>query len=103
MPFQKGRAKTGGRQAGTPNKVTREVKDALMTALERVNPEDYFEGLAHESPELFVRLVAKLLPQKQEHEHRVENVVSYQDYTGGQFGSEEEADEEADEGADREG
>ena len=71
-----------------------------MTALERVNPEDYFEGLAHESPELFVRLVAKLIPQKQEHEHRVENVVSYQDYTGGQFGS--EADEEADEGADRE-
>jgi len=101
MPFQKGRAKTGGRQAGTPNKVTREVKDALMTALERVNPEDYFEGLAHESPELFVRLVAKLIPQRQEHEHRVENVVNYQDYTGGQFGSEE--DEEADEGADREG
>ena len=96
MPFEKGRAKTGGRKAGTPNKVTREVKDALMTALERVNPEDYFEGLAHESPELFVRLVAKLIPQKQEHEHRVENVVSYQDYTGGQFGSEE--DEEADEG-----
>jgi len=88
--FEKGREKTGGRAKGTPNVITREIKDALMTAVERVGPEDYFEGLADSHPELFVRLVSKLIPQEQIVEVRSENVVRYMDYTGGSVGREEE-------------
>ena len=83
MPFKKGQKKTGGRALGTTNHITRDTKQALMTALERVNPEDYFEKLAHERPELFTRLVSKLIPQEQIVEVRSENIVRYMDYTGG--------------------
>ena len=94
MPrFEKGREKTGGRAKGTPNVVTRETKEALRIALERVGPEDYFESLARERPDLFCGLVKKLIPQEQIVEVRSENVVKYMDYTGGLIGREEEEDE----------
>ena len=92
--FEPGREKTGGRAKGVQNVVTREVKEALLVALERVNPEDYFETLAHEHPELFVRLVSKLIPQEQIVEVRSENIVRYMDYTGGSLGNEEEEEEQ---------
>lgn len=88
--FELGREKTGGRSKGVQNVVTREVKEALLEALERVNPEDYFETLAHSHPELFVRLVSKLIPQEQIVEVRSENIVRYMDYTGGSFAKEKE-------------
>jgi hypothetical protein len=34
MAFQKGQKKTGGRQAGTPNKATSEIKDLARSFLE---------------------------------------------------------------------
>lgn len=34
MAFQKGKPKTGGRQAGTPNKATVEIKDFARSILE---------------------------------------------------------------------
>ena len=34
MPFEIGRAKTGGKQVGTPNKATREIKEIAQTILE---------------------------------------------------------------------
>ena len=97
--FERGREKTGGRAKGVQNVATREVKEALRVALERValervNPEDYFENLAHEHPELFVRLVSKLIPQEQIVEVRSENIVRYMDYTGGSLGNEEEEEEQ---------
>ena len=92
--FERGREKTGGRAKGVQNVATREVKEALRVALERVNPEDYFENLAHEHPELFVRLVSKLIPQEQIVEVRSENIVRYMDYTGGSLGNEEEEKEQ---------
>jgi len=92
--FERGREKTGGRAKGGQNVATREVKEALRVALERVNPEDYFENLAHEHPELFVRLVSKLIPQEQIVEVRSENIVRYMDYTGGSLGNEEEEKEQ---------
>ena len=92
--FERGREKTGGRAKGVQNVATREVKEALRVALERVNPEDYFETLAHEHPELFVRLVSKLIPQEQIVEVRSENIVRYMDYTGGSLGNEEEEEEQ---------
>lgn len=34
MPRQKGTPKTGGRQKGTPNKTTTQLKEAILTAAE---------------------------------------------------------------------
>jgi hypothetical protein len=39
MPFQKGKAKTGGRKRGTPNKATESIKNLL----DRVLPEERLE------------------------------------------------------------
>jgi hypothetical protein len=38
--FQKGRAKTGGRKAGTPNRATRAVKQFLSELLDRADVQD---------------------------------------------------------------
>ena len=38
--FLKGRAKTGGRRKGTPNRVTRKVKEFLSGLLDRVDVQD---------------------------------------------------------------
>ncbi len=35
-PFEKGHKKKGGRKSGTPNKLTREVKSAIVDATEKV-------------------------------------------------------------------
>lgn len=64
------RAKTGGRQAGTPNKITARVKEAVLKAAETVGKEvnindgltGYCEKLAKEEPKAFSGLLAKLLP-----------------------------------------
>ena len=49
MTFEVGRAKTGGRQLGTPNKRTGELKAAVAAAAERMNEliPDAFQGDAH--------------------------------------------------------
>ena len=60
--FEEGRAKTGGRQKGTPNKSTKALKDAVMAAFDAVGGEEYLINVAHEDPRTFVALLAKILP-----------------------------------------
>lgn len=57
----KGR-KTGGRVAGTPNKLTGELKDLILGALSNVGGMKYLETQAKESPTAFLTLVGKVLP-----------------------------------------
>lgn len=57
----KGR-KTGGRKAGTPNKVTAEVKDAILKAFDNAGGVSYLEGVAKENPAVFCQLLGKVLP-----------------------------------------
>jgi hypothetical protein len=65
--FKKGDGR-GGRPKGAPNKTTRALKEAIILAAEKSKHskahdlEGYLLYLADEKPELFVPLLAKLLP-----------------------------------------
>jgi hypothetical protein len=68
--FKKGHEKLGGRSAGTRNRVTTELKVAIMTAAAMVGSdnrgkdgvEGYLAWLARKEPDVFGRLLGKLLP-----------------------------------------
>jgi len=56
------RPKTGGRTAGTPNKVTRELKETILAALDGVGGVDYLTSTAKSHPAAFMALLGKVLP-----------------------------------------
>jgi hypothetical protein len=62
MPRLKGTPKTGGRRAGTPNKLTADIKAMILGALAAKGGQAYFEKQADENPAAFLTLVGKVLP-----------------------------------------
>lgn len=54
--------KTGGRKKGTPNKVTRELKEMILNALATAGGEKYLVRAAKKNPNAFLTLVGKVLP-----------------------------------------
>jgi hypothetical protein len=69
--LEAGRAKTGGRQKGTPNKTTALLKDAILMAGEaagnKLGPDglaSYLEYQASENPGPFMALLGKVLPMQ---------------------------------------
>jgi len=58
----KGRAKTGGRQAGTPNKLTGTLKEMILEALDKKGGVAYLVAQASASPAAFMTLLGKVLP-----------------------------------------
>lgn len=62
MAAKRGHKKLGGRQKGTPNKATAEIKDMLRQALDEVGGIDYFVKQAQENPVSFNTLIAKIIP-----------------------------------------
>lgn len=54
--------KTGGRQKGTPNKLTGEVKDMILAALAGAGGVEYLQRQAEKNPAAFLTLVGKVLP-----------------------------------------
>lgn len=63
MPFQKGQVSNPrGRTPGTQNKVTKALKDMVLTALDKAGGEDYLARQAAENPPAFMALVGKVLP-----------------------------------------
>jgi hypothetical protein len=58
------KVKTGGRKAGTPNKVTAELKDMILTALDDAGGVKYLEAVATSHPAAFLSLVGKVLPMQ---------------------------------------
>jgi hypothetical protein len=71
----------GGRQRGTPNKVTRTLREAILLALEEAGGEGgavaYLVSQAKLSPGAFLGLIGKILPltlKGQIEEHRTCNV-----------------------------
>ena len=54
--------KTGGRQVGTPNKVTAIFKDAVRTVYEDIGGNTAFAVWARENPTEFYRIAARLIP-----------------------------------------
>lgn len=69
-PFKKGHKKIAGRAKGTQNKLTRELKHAIVLAAEMVGKDGkgrdgavgYLAWLAKARPEVFGMLLGKLLP-----------------------------------------
>lgn len=54
--------KTGGRVKGTPNKTTKELKDLIRGALDKVGGLDYLAKQADENPVAFMSLLGRILP-----------------------------------------
>lgn len=62
MPFQKGREKTGGRQPGSPNRFTRQIRQAILAVYDKLGGDDAFYAWAKESPGDFYKLSGRLIP-----------------------------------------
>lgn len=54
--------KTGGRKAGTPNKITGELKGMILEALSDVGGVGYLTRVAESHPQAFLSLLGKTLP-----------------------------------------
>lgn len=72
--FKKGRKKTGGRKAGTPNKMTRNLREAWLAGGEAAGNEvgrdglvSYFKWVALTHPPSYLSLVGRM-PQQSESE-----------------------------------
>ena len=57
-----GAPKTGGRERGTPNKVTKQLKELILGALDGVGGQAYLERQAEENPGPFLTLLGRILP-----------------------------------------
>lgn len=57
------KTKTGGRTKGTPNKLTAEVRAAVLQALDQAGGVEYLVRMAQEHPPAFLSLVGRLLPR----------------------------------------
>lgn len=62
MARPKGGPKLGGRQKGTPNKMTKALKEMVLGALDRAGGEAYLLKQAQENPASFLTLLGKILP-----------------------------------------
>jgi hypothetical protein len=65
MPFRKGQSKPrrSGRRKGTPNAVTRDLREMVRAALEGAGGQKYLERQADENPTAFLGLLAKCMPK----------------------------------------
>ena len=63
-----GRLKTGGRKAGTPNKTTALLKDAILQAAEKAGGKEglvgYLKVQAEKNSAPFLALLGKILPMQ---------------------------------------
>ncbi len=57
-----GAKKTGGRVKGTPNKMSGELKEMILTALSEKGGVAYLVRQADENPQSFMGLLGKVLP-----------------------------------------
>jgi hypothetical protein len=54
--------KTGGRAKGTPNKITRDIREAVLQSFEIVGGAQYLAEQARLNPVAYLSLVGKVLP-----------------------------------------
>lgn len=70
--------KTGGRQKGTPNKLTKELKEMVLEALENKGGVEYLMLQADENPTAFMTLLGRILPMNVNADIQHRNVISAQ-------------------------
>lgn len=56
--------KTGGRKAGTPNKLTGDLRAAIREAFEKAGGVGYLHKVAIENPAVFCALLGRVLPME---------------------------------------
>lgn len=54
--------KTGGRVAGTPNKTTAAVKEAILHAFDELGGTSYLVDIGRKDPRTFCSLLSRVLP-----------------------------------------
>lgn len=54
--------KTGGRKKGTPNKISRDIREAVLQSFETVGGAAYLAEQAKTNPTAYLSLVGKVLP-----------------------------------------
>jgi hypothetical protein len=54
--------KTGGRAKGTPNKITKALKDMILGALDDAGGQAYLTTQAKDNPAAFMALIGRVLP-----------------------------------------
>lgn len=59
-----GKRQGSGRKKGTPNKLTADLKAAILGALEASGGQDYLEKVALSDPRTFCALLGKVLPMQ---------------------------------------
>jgi len=62
VPVPKG-TRVGGRQKGTPNKLTSDIRAMVLGALEDAGGQSYLAKQAQKNPNAFLALVGKMLPR----------------------------------------
>ena len=55
--------KTGGRVAGTPNKMTGDIKEMIRNALSEVGGVNYLKEQARTNPNAFLGLIKSIVPR----------------------------------------
>lgn len=53
-----------GRPKGSPNKISAQLKDMILNALDKAGGEDYLQRQAEENPTAFLSLIGKVLPMQ---------------------------------------
>ena len=62
--FTKGMTKIGGRQVGTPTKLTSTFREAVLLAYQNIGGHEAFSKWAAENPTEFYRIAARLIPNE---------------------------------------
>lgn len=75
MGKQKGDAKTGGRQKGTPNKITSSAREAFQFAFDTIGGHQALAEWAKNTQDEFYKLYARLIPQDINHGGQPDNPV----------------------------
>ena len=77
--FKGRRLPNAGRKPGSQNKVTVELKQMIEGALLEAGGQKYLLNLARKRPEVFVPLLARLLPKQLEHSGDLNHHVDFRE------------------------
>lgn len=63
MAAPKGHKRYGGRQKGTPNKMTADLREAIQGAFVQAGGQKYLQKVAEDDPRTFCKLLGMTLPK----------------------------------------